>query len=114
MFEDKLDLQVGSNNGLKYQIRTLDYSSILGKVSGKNVDFTKLKIILDDTDISVQTDGSFAVNKAKLGQSNLKVVSPDHKNILNQVSLQPGSNDLGEIKLELGDETVWRVSSFSC
>ena len=113
MFEDKLDLQAGSNNGLKYQIRTLDYSSILGKVSGKNVDFTKLKISFDDTDIPVQTDGSFAVNKAKLGQSNLKVVSIDHKNILKQVSLQPGSNDLGEIKLELGDETVWRVSNFS-
>ena len=112
-FEDKLALNVGNNNNLRYKIKTLDYATISGKLIGPNLQLATIKITLDDTQIPLASDYTFSLDKAKLGQSNLKIVSTEHKDILNQLTLEPGLNALGEIKLELGKETTWHISNWA-
>ncbi len=112
-FEDKLDLQTGDNAGLRFQIKTLDYASVTGKLSGENLQSGSIKVFLDSTEIPLNSDYTFNLDRAKLGSVSFKVTSSAHKDVLNQLNLEPGKNNLGEIKLELGNETTFRVSSWA-
>lgn len=112
-FEQKLELRNRPNEGQRFTLKTLDYSSVSGKLEGKDLVLGKTKVKLNKTEVPLNSDFSFKLEKSVVGQASLSIISDDHKDILKQVNLLPGINDLGTFKMELGDLSSFRVSSWA-
>jgi len=112
-FEQKLELRNRPNEGQRFTLKTLDYSSLSGKLEGKDLVIGKTKVKINKTDIPLNSDFSFKLEKSVVGEASLSITSDDHKDVLKQINLLPGFNDLGTFKMELGDLNIYRVSSWA-
>jgi hypothetical protein len=112
-FEQKLELRNRPNEGQRFTLKTLDYSSVSGKLEGKDLVLGKTKVKINKTEVPLNSDFSFKLEKSVVGQASLSITSDDHKDVLKQVNLLPGINDLGTFKMELGDLSSFRVSSWA-
>jgi len=111
--EERIELRNSSNEGLKFTLKTLDYSTVSGKLEGKDLVLGKTKVKINKTEVPLNSDFSFKLEKSVVGQASLSITSDDHKDVLKQVNLLPGINDLGTFIMELGDLSIFRVSSWA-
>lgn len=84
-------------------IYVLDFSEnygLKGKVTSLNkIKLDQLKISYGSREVNYTNEGDFEDNNVEANEGQLRITSPFYKDIIRDIKLNPGSNELGNIEL---------------
>jgi Tol biopolymer transport system component len=97
-FLEQIDVQRGKNE-VNRQLKPFGFGEIVGILSVPDLKLEGLSLKVDDEDVEVNTDGSFAIKEKMIGKYSLSFTSPYYKDFTSDVELKEGLKDLGDVVL---------------
>lgn len=97
-FKEQIDVQRGKNE-VNRQLKPFGFGEIIGKFTASNLLLEGTSLMVDEEEVVVEADGSFAIKEKMIGTYTLAFTSPYYKDFTSDVELKEGLKDLGDILL---------------
>jgi hypothetical protein len=99
-FEKQINIGRFDNPEYFFDLEFSDNFGIKGKLSSSSaIKLDQLSIQFDSRSVDFNNEGFFEINNLEKNEGKLVITSPFYKDLTNDLTLKPGSNDIGNIEL---------------